>query len=810
MATERTLRACDLVCEALLLGLVAWFAAAYGGVLPLSELVLVLGGACCAMLLALRTWLGGPEVRGIGWACAAFGVAGYVGLQAAPLPLGLLEAVAPSTAAMWAAQLSAPPLAGGAPGALPVSLYPGATALGAPVLLACAAVFVVAVQLYRDPARVRRLCLTVALAAAVLGVQRVAANLFELGAPAVPLGPGLPMLGPFVSYSHFAEFTNLGIGCVFALLLTRMSHRSGSVRNHVTAFAADLRQPGRAADRALLLVAILLMFAVAVSRSRMGVIATGVGGVALSCVLQRTAALRGTAWLLGLLIVGTLIALMFGGFDEVYERVASAARPADGLEGRVALFRDSAAMAGAFPLFGVGHGAYELVFPLFDESARGGRAQHAENVYVEFLAEVGGVGAALELTFFALVAAAWRRRLRGMQRSADLAAAGLLFGVVAVLLHGVTDFGLRVPAVGVTTLLCAAAATASCAAPVTTRLGRALFVLLAAGAFALLLAATPSLWRAHAADAAWRQAEALARPRAPTLDVGVLRRRIELVDRAVALRPGHAEYLLRRATLGWQLATEEQFAGLEPGQEIPATALEVLRSAAGVAQERALAARGHAPTYGLFWSLAGQLGVDWLGQDEAGEWVIRGMDMSPESPAACLAAGRYLLGRDDVLAVAAFARAVQVGAKSDRVLRALLDEARRPDVAAAVAFDDVELLVSLLPRLQREPEWETVAADVRARTLELLEQRVSDEDTPARLLEVHARLLVEDGDLGRGVEALRRALRSAPASRLRLTLAELLDQQGDGAGAQREVERYLLQHPGDARGAKLLDRLRDR
>jgi predicted Zn-dependent protease len=65
-------------------------------------------------------------------------------------------------------------------------------------------------------------------------------------------------------------------------------------------------------------------------------------------------------------------------------------------------------------------------------------------------------------------------------------------------------------------------------------------------------------------------------------------------------------------------------------------------------------------------------------------------------------------------------------------------------------------------------------------------------------------------DLVRGVEALRRALRTAPTSRLRLTLAELLDQQGDAAGAEREVERYLLQHPGDARGVQLLDRLRDR
>lgn len=810
MPSQPALRVCDNACEAVLLALVAWFAAAYGGVLPLSEVALVAAGGACAALLAARAWFGRGELHG-GWlVCVASGVAAYVALQAAHLPRGALQALAPSTAAMWAAQLDAPPLAGGGPDALSVALYPEAAAFGARLLLACAALFVAAIQVYRDATRARRLYLAVALCAVGLGVLRIATEAFGLEAPAVALGPDLPLLGPFVSYSHFAEFANLGIGAVFALLLTRMAHRSGSTRNHVTAYVEDLRRRGRGLDRALVLAAVLLMVAVAVSGSRMGVVATCLGGVALACALQRTAALRGTGWLLGLLVVGALVALMFSGFDDVYERVASAADPSEGLEGRVALFRDSWAMAGAFPWFGVGHGAYELVFPLFDESARGGRAQHAENVYVELFAEAGALGAALELTFVALVASAWWRRLRRLQRSSDLGAVGLLFGVTAVLVHGLTDFGLRVPAVGFTTLLLAAAAIAPCAAPVRHRLGRPLVGLAGLGVSALLLASAPTFWGAHLADLAWRQAEALATPRSPEVDADALARRIELVDLALERRPGHAEYALRRATLGWQRAAAEAFAGLEPGQEIPPAALEALQSAAALAQTRALEARRYAPTYGLLWSLAGQLGVRWLGQPEAGEWVVRGMDMSPESPAACLAAGSYLLGRDDVRAVAAFERAVQVGARPDRVMPPLLEEALRPDVAAAVAFDDLELLLYLLPRLQVEPEWSEVALDVRARTLELLEERAAGPDASARMLEVLARLLVEDGERARGAVLLRRALRVTPGSKLGLQLAELLEQGGDAEGALRAVERHLLHHPGDARAAALRDRLRDR
>ncbi|MGC6487722.1 MAG: tetratricopeptide repeat protein, partial [Planctomycetota bacterium] len=122
----------------------------------------------------------------------------------------------------------------------------------------------------------------------------------------------------------------------------------------------------------------------------------------------------------------------------------------------------------------------------------------------------------------------------------------------------------------------------------------------------------------------------------------------------------------------------------------------------------------------------------------------------------------------------------------------------------------VEVLGALLRRLSRVPDWSTVALDVRGRSVELLVERAAAPDAPARLLEVLARLLLEDGDRSRGLALLRRVLRVAPSSRLRLELVEQLEQSGDFEEARREVERYLLHHPGDPRAARLLDDLRGR
>jgi len=735
----------------------------------------------------------------------------YVGLQLASWPLQMLARVAPPTAAVWQARLVEPPLADGMPSTLPLSLYPDATAHCLPLLLSGVVLFIVAVQLYRDPKRVRRLCVVVVGLGALLAAAQTLDNLSGVATPTFSAGPFEPLFGAFVHYGHYAEFLNLALGCAFALLLSRFCHRSGAVQNHAAAFLDDLRWPGRGVDRALLAGVLLLVFAVTVSSSRMGLISMCCAGGLLAALLQRTRVLRGTSWLFGAVVVITVAALTLTGKELIYDRFTAVAAPGGGVGGRVALFRDSAAMFAHFPSFGVGHGAYEYVFPMFDEATRGGRAQHAENLYIELLAEGGLVGALLQLAFVGLVVRSWSRVLRGPIDASRAGAVGLVFGAVAVLTHGLTDFGLRVPAVGLTLLLCTAAATAPSSTAWSSRSGRAFVALIGLVAGLALAMSVPKFWCAHRADTLWREAEAIASSDDgddPTA-ADVVDQQAELVEAALRLRPGHAEFQLRRAALSFQRALVRYSVAVE-GSASRGSAPELVRAAAKVAQEQALAARRHAPTYGLFWSLAGQLGVQWLEQPSAGDWIVRGMDMSPESPEACLAAAAYLLGRDDAQAAAAFTRAVQVGADQRRLMTMLLSDADRPDVAAAVAFDDPDLLVSLLPRLRENPSWGEVAADVRRRALDVLEEVVERGDARALHLEALGRLQVEDGDLAAGASMLRRALVLEPDRRSRLLLADVLDRQGDRPAAIRELERLLLHRPRMRQAVEQLRRLQGR
>ena len=794
-----------------MLALVVWLAFAFGGVLPLSHAVVAGVAGFIGLLTTVRVIWGGVAMWWSWSFVPAFGFAGFVGLQAIEWPTSLLARVAPATAATWRARLSEPPLSDGVPSALPLSLYPDGTAECLPLLLSAAIIFVVGVQLYRDAARLRRLCMTVVACGVSLSLVTILVNLVGVPPPGFSIDPYSPLIGGFVHYGHGAEFVNLALGCAFAVILARMCGRLGLLDNHVTGFVADLRWPGRRVDRALIAAVVLCAFAVTVSRSRMGLISMCAAGVVLTLVLQRTRVLRGTPWLAFALFVALLVCLLPKGVDLVYDRFAAVGLAQDSDAGRLALVRDTLRMFARFPAFGVGQGAYEFVFPLFDESARGGRAQHAENFYAESLAEVGLCGLALQLWFVLSVLRVWVVRATRPADTCDVVALGMMFGAVAVLAHGMTDFGLRVPAIGLTLLLLAAAVVSGSSAVCSARSSRALTVVTGGCAALLLVFGVPRAWQMHRADALWRRAEAIGSdtsvggggaPAAASRPSEQAR----LVEQALQLRPGHAEYLLRRAGLTWRDANARASAAGSGGDRLSAAQ----REAAALAQQQALDARRHAPTYGLLWSLAGQLGVGWLEQPGAGDWIIRGMDMSPESPEACVAAASYLLGRDERRAVAAYRRAVEVGGHKDRLMNTLLVDAARPDVAIAVAFDDAQMLLRILPRLQQNPAWGEAAAQARQRAIELLTPLTARASATADELEALARLLLEGGEFVAGKALLRRALVLEPNRPSRLLLAEVLEREGDVEAAIEALERLLIHRPGMPAAVDRLRRLQGR
>ena len=104
-------------------------------------------------------------------------------------------------------------------------------------------------------------------------------------------------------------------------------------------------------------------------------------------------------------------------------------------------------MIRAYPVFGCGLGGYESAFPKYKVSGPLVSDDHAHNDYLQFLAEMGVMGAAI---LFVLGATTVRAAFRGVFSASDpsvwslaLACTGSLS---AILLHSTADFNLYIPA----------------------------------------------------------------------------------------------------------------------------------------------------------------------------------------------------------------------------------------------------------------------------------------------------------------------------------------------------------------------------
>lgn len=116
-------------------------------------------------------------------------------------------------------------------------------------------------------------------------------------------------------------------------------------------------------------------------------------------------------------------------------------------EQRPVFFKNTVEMIKDFPFFGTGLGTYVYAYGRYEEKSRGGTIDHAHNDYLEFVAESGLVGG-VSLGLFALlgvgyVFSRWMKRRDYLVKGVVL---GCMGGVVAILIHSLTDFNLHIPA----------------------------------------------------------------------------------------------------------------------------------------------------------------------------------------------------------------------------------------------------------------------------------------------------------------------------------------------------------------------------
>jgi len=693
-------RRLDGIVEGLLYALLAFMPVAFGAVEAWSEQVVIGLAGAMAACLAVRQVVGREPLV---WTWAYVPAAVFVLLvvmQAVPLPVGLVGAVSPGTATLKTELLADVAGAGnGAVRMMTLSFYPHTTWRQWRVAVAAVSVFLVAIHVLRTRRQMRRLLwviVGIGAATAALAVAQIATGATRIyWRVAIPRPAALG--GPFVHHSHFAQFMNLSIGAGVALLL--WGRRGG----------------GWSMNRSAVLTTAFMVLAVGsvfLSLSRGGVISLLVAVGLVGAGVSRRRWGRRLGWVLGVVGVGALLAMVYVGFDAVWQRMGTLADVGRAQGGRVELLRDVMEAWRRFPVVGTGLGTHAVVFPMFDRGLGVPLAAHAENEYAQALEETGVVGFGCLAVFGALVLGGLRRCVRSGDRAMSALGVGLGFGLVAVLIHSAADFGQHVPAnLMVSVVFCALlirAGTWGYGAGVATdaatdggwnvvsavgrkTAGRADRPLGMAGRLGWLVPAGLALigvWNCVEADAA-RRAErhwAVVRGIERVLEgngwAGDNAEYERLIRHAQAaeLQPGDVHYAYGLNVYRWRSTQRYMTAGQSVAPAVVGTVerlIAELRRAAGLC-----------PTYGPMYCVLGQL-EQWLaehggGMDSAsaesgvsagvsagsgGSWALRAAEfrvaarrdiaralrLAPNNPTVCYVAGRWAVGLDGVQTVGAVA-----------------------------------------------------------------------------------------------------------------------------------------------------------
>jgi tetratricopeptide (TPR) repeat protein/O-antigen ligase len=383
-----------------------------------AALVLVSALVCVFSRGALASPLG---AAGVLFALVWLGLSALCLLQALPLPLALLERIAPLNADVWSRSLRA--FAEPAPDFASLSLAPGRSLVEALKAASYAVVFLVSADVSRRH-----------------GTNRVLAMVFGLGVVLAVVTALHQLFEAHALYGFYRPRTSFEIAP-----LLNANNRAGYLSlTFFVGLGLFLRLRGKPV-RVFVAIGLCVLFAqILICRSRGGVLGLGLGLVAflaLSLALARpsdreSGRLGTVASVSAISLVATWLAVvalrrsswqgLFTAASDKLELFASATR----------LIRDHAWL-------GVGRGALGSVFPAYQTRGTNAVYEHAENFVLQWAAEWGLPLASLALALLAygLYTLCTRAFLR---RSARRAA---LVGVGVLLVQNQVDLGLEVPAV---------------------------------------------------------------------------------------------------------------------------------------------------------------------------------------------------------------------------------------------------------------------------------------------------------------------------------------------------------------------------
>jgi len=826
--TEAAVDRFDVAIECLLISLLAFMPFAFGAVEAWSkEVVIVLAAAISITFLVKLTIVGNTRCI---WSWSYVPVVLFILVavfQLVHLPAGFVELIAPSTASFKRELLADLPNADTALSSMTVSFYPQATRHDLRLVLAIAAVFIVVLNVYRGSEKIKRLLAAIAIIGAAVAVLALAQDFFGNGKIYwfIPTGVGKADSGPFINHSHFGQFMNLSVGAALGLIMVKL-HEAFTGKKVTPSLVAEFFGSSQAkVIWALVIMIVLGVTAVFVSLTRGGMVSMLIAAAFTTLVLSSRKSLKGRGWIMALMALCAFICVLYIGFDAVYDRLATLGKLHEAEGGRWQIVKDIAIAWTRFPIFGTGLGSHEVVYPMFDRSTIPALAAHAENEFAQATEETGLVGMAALIAFAIIVWMSYVRNVTTGYVPIRSAAYGLGFGLVAIMVHSLSDFGQHLPANAfLSAVLCAlllalarmgretdadSSNVAKAYQTSVTSHGRVRPRILWAGAVLCVLAvwawALLGANNARLAEAHWKRALAAEQTIAGKDWQGSDEEYIDLISHAAAAavrQPDDVKYLHWLNVYRWRSLSRVT----DPNTGavvIPEQAMQFVHRIVDELNK----ARLLCPTYGATYCVLGQLEKFVLDDPNGAERIRKGFRLAPCDPTACFMVGLLDIEQQQIDAsFEKFTRAVQLdGRLFGEVAGLYINHAARPDLALTLAGDNTGRLTQVANILADTQEHKDIVEQTRKKVIDLLKERCRQPDAPASALASLANVYRRENDNDKAIECYRRALALDYGQvNWRFTLARLLADEGHVREAIHEARICLRLRPQFKAAEKLI------
>ncbi|MFC1738354.1 O-antigen ligase family protein [Planctomycetota bacterium] len=798
----------DTVIQYLLIGLLVFMPLAFGVVQAWSEqvVIVVTGVIVICFLLKLVCYPGQRVIRT--WCYVPLAIFLLIVIfQLIPLPACVTGIISSNTVELKTELLRDLPGSEKLLRTMTLSFYSLATRHDFRLVLAVAAVFIVVLNVFRRPGQIKNLLMAIALIGGFIAFITLAQNVLGNGKIywlfATPNSEGYS--GPFINHNNYGQFINLSIGAAFGLFAAKL--REGFAGRKTTAPVVFEFLSSASAKSLWLLAAVISLCSATVflSLTRGGIISMLIAICFTTLVLIRRRSLRGHGWIMAAMALAAFTCVLYVGFDAVYERLATLRNFSQTGGGRLQILKDIAIAGTRFPILGTGLGTHSVVYPMFDHSTITQLAAHAENEYAQAVEETGLLGLAVLIIFGVIIWSHYTRNIRCARLPIQSAAYGLGFGILAILIHSLGDFGQHLPANSfLSAIFCALLVvlakmkhekksplqmSISCGKP---RVLRLMSLLIVFGVWCWALVGSNNC---RLAEGYWEKTLEVEKTLAEKNwdgDEDEYTRLISNAEKASAYEPENIRYHYWLNVYRWRSISETISADIWQ-TVIPESSLPDVGKIVGQFNKGILLC----PTYGPSYSMAGQIEKFILNNNSGSEKIRKGYRLAPCDAIACFVAGELDVSEGKANeSFEKFERAVKLNGSLFRdVVDIYINYLSRPDLAISIAGENTNRL-NYVAHILEDMQYQDLSKKVWGQLQNLLVEKSSQSDASARIFASLANVCRRQDNDEAAIENYRRALAIDYGQvNWRFALAGLLSRVGEKSQAIDEARICLRLRP---------------